>query len=79
VLLDLICFWKYFIHKFFIGPTQQKLPGQALKAPGVLRLAEFPENGHMKVERLSALCTGRLYLQNIFILPHDHSAAGWIK
>ena len=39
-------------------------PGQALRPPGGwLRLQEFTDNRHMKVTRLSALRTGRLYPQ----------------
>jgi hypothetical protein len=34
------------------------VPGQTLRAPGVLRLPEFLECWHKKVVKLSALCTG---------------------
>jgi len=37
-------------------------PGQALRAP------RFQDNRHMKVVRLSALRTGRLYPQEIFLV-----------
>jgi len=33
-----------------------------------VRLPEFPDNRHMKVIRLSAVHTGRLYLQEISLL-----------
>jgi hypothetical protein len=36
-------------------------PEQALKSSRRFRLTEFPDNLHMKVVRLSALCTGRIY------------------
>ena len=37
-------------------------PGQALRVP------TFQDNRHMKVVRLSALCTGHLYPQEIFLV-----------
>jgi hypothetical protein len=37
-------------------------PEQVHRAPGVLRLPEFLDNRYMKMERLWALSTGRLYL-----------------
>jgi hypothetical protein len=42
---------------------------------GVLSLSEFPHNQHMKVTRLSALSSGRLYSQEIFQIVN--SVRGW--
>jgi hypothetical protein len=42
-------------------------PGQALRAPGV-EAPRFLDNRHMKVVRLSAVSTGRLYPQEIFLV-----------
>jgi ribonuclease I len=42
-------------------------PGQALEFQEV-EAPRFQNNGHMKVVRLSALCTGHLYLQEIFLV-----------
>ena len=53
-----------------------------------LRLPEFLHNRHMKVVRLSAPRTGRLYLQERSLVlisvkrlsrPHGHNEAGMIK
>ena len=33
-----------------------------------MRLPDFKTNGHMKVTRSSALCAGRLYPQEIFLV-----------
>jgi hypothetical protein len=43
-------------------------PGQALRAAGGLRFPEFLDNRHMKVVKLSALRTGGLYPQAIFLV-----------
>jgi hypothetical protein len=40
-------------------------PGQALKDSKKLRFPEFLDNPHMKMDKLSALCTGCLYPQEI--------------
>jgi len=40
-------------------------PEQALKDSMEMRLPEFLDNPHMKVEKLSALCTGCLYPQEM--------------
>ena len=40
---------------------RKAIPGQALRAPGCLRLPEFLCNRHMNAVRLSALRTGRIY------------------
>ena len=40
-------------------------PGQALKDSKKLRLPEFLAGPHMKVEKLSALCTGCLYPKEV--------------
>jgi hypothetical protein len=61
-------------------------PGQALRGQEVEAL-RFQDNRHMKVSRLSALCTGRLYPPgNVpgtrfcyrLSLPQGYSAAGRI-
>ena len=41
---------------------KQALSFQELEAP------RFEDNRHMKVVRLSALCTGRLYPQEIYLV-----------
>ena len=55
------------MHLFYDLITEQKLthymPGQAHTGPGGSRLSEFLDNRHMKVLRLSALRTDRLYPQ----------------
>jgi len=42
-------------------------PGQTLRVPGV-QAPRFQENRHMKVVGLSALSTGQLYPQEIFLV-----------
>ena len=42
-----------------------------------LRLPEFPKSRHMKLARLSALHTGRLYPHKTFLLPI--SVRDWIN
>jgi hypothetical protein len=42
--------------------------GQAFRGSKTLRLPEFLGNGYMKVVRLSALCTGRVYPQETFLV-----------
>jgi len=42
-------------------------PGQALKFQDI-DASIFQENRHMKVIRLSIICSGRLYLQEIFLV-----------
>jgi len=42
-------------------------PGQALRVPGV-EAPRFQDNRLMKVARLSALHTGRLYPQEIYLV-----------
>jgi len=66
------------------------IPLQAWRVPGVsrrMRLPDFKTNQHMKVVRLSALRTGRLYPLGIILgthfccrlsLPQGHIAAGRI-
>lgn len=44
----------------FVKLTNHR-PGQVLRAPGGWKFPEFLDNVHMKVVRLSALCTGCLY------------------
>jgi len=39
--------------------------GQAFRVPRQLRLPQVPDNPHMKVGRLSALCTGCIYPEEI--------------
>ena len=34
-----------------------------------MRIPEFPDNRHIKVVKLSALCTDRHYPQEIFLVP----------
>jgi hypothetical protein len=49
----------------------QNFPATGLERPLGFQEAEAPEfldNRHMKVVRLSALCTGRLYPQEGFLL-----------
>jgi hypothetical protein len=67
------------------------IPLQACTGPSGYRklsLPEFLENRNMKVVRLSAPCTGRLYPQEILVVltsvrrlsrPQCHSVAGKIK
>ena len=43
-------------------------PLQAVTGPRRLRLLEFLDNQHMKVARLPALRTGRLYPQERFLV-----------
>jgi hypothetical protein len=43
-------------------------PGQALGGFQEVEALEFLDSRHMKVVRLSALCTGRLYPQKGFLL-----------
>jgi hypothetical protein len=56
--------------------------------PRSLRVLEFPDNQHMRVPRLSALCNGHLHPQETSLVlitircsvdPKGHSAAGRIK
>jgi hypothetical protein len=49
-------------------------PGQALRFSG--GWSWFQDNQHMKLVRLSALCTGRLYPQEIFLVLA--SVTGWV-
>jgi hypothetical protein len=68
---------------------QKQSNGNAPKGSGRLGLQEFLGKRHMKVVRLSALWTGRLYPQEISlpwysfmlkaVITRNHSAAGRIK
>jgi len=55
----------------YVGKTAKTSPiyslGQTLNFPGVSG-PRFHENQHIKLVRLSALHTGRLYLQEIFLV-----------
>jgi hypothetical protein len=54
---------SFFVHKSL---KDKAIPVQALTGPEgfkSLRLPRFKDNRHMKVAKLSALRTGRLYLQ----------------
>jgi hypothetical protein len=71
---------SFFIFSFNpINKVKVKLfhygPGQALRSRG-LSLPEFLDSPHMKVVRLSALSTGRLYPQEISLVLI--SVRGWV-
>jgi len=51
-------------------------PGQALRVPEV-EAPRFQDNRHMKVVRLSALRTGRLYHQETFLVLT--AVRGWVN
>jgi hypothetical protein len=44
------------------------IPLQAWAGPEEVEAPRFQDNRYMKVVRLSAVCTGRLYLQEIFLV-----------
>jgi hypothetical protein len=71
---------KYSLHMVWNYLALKAIPLQALMGPQGfwrLRLLEFPDSQHMKVVRLSALRTGRLYLQERFLLLI--SVRGWVN
>jgi hypothetical protein len=56
------------------------IPSQGLERPWGFQHVEahgYPDNRHMKVVRLSALRTGRLYAQEIFLVLT--SITGWVN
>ena len=52
-------------------------PGQALRVREEFEAPRFQDNWHMKVIRLSALCIGRLYPREIFLV--FISVRGWVN
>ena len=61
---------NYFLQCYVKAKKFHHRPGQTLKVPGVIEALRFQDNRHMKVVRLSALRTGRLYPppQEIFLV-----------
>jgi len=53
---------------FRVSKKVKAIPLQAWTGPEGSRRLRFQDNRHMKVVRLSALCTGHLYPQKIFLV-----------
>jgi len=66
-MLTTYAFWPQ--NKVYLKKVKQShyRPGQGLGFQEV-EAPKFQDNWHMKVVRLSALCTGHLYPQEIFLV-----------
>jgi hypothetical protein len=53
---------------YLIKELSRYRPEQVLGGSRSLKLLEILDNRHMKVVKLSALCTGRLYPQEVFLV-----------